>query len=146
MCLRCPTSQPFGPRKVPSQGEIFTFDTESLSALSRYQQPSRSSKRPRRILYPATGRRYLPPPQRDHIKSCLLLLCAVVALQIYSEQPAPLAGEGELSGTRLPQQDSPAGGLPFNSSQTAQSVLDNTLKAMGCSYLELYKEATALRL
>ncbi|XP_078405783.1 radiation-inducible immediate-early gene IEX-1 [Cetorhinus maximus] len=132
-------SQPLCPKRLPRpQGEIFTFDTESPRAMSRCQ-PSRSSRRPRRILYPAAARRYLPRRQRDHIKTWLLVLGAVVALQIYWEQPAPLAGEGELS--------SPGGtGLPVNSSHTGGTEPDNTPAARGCAYLELYMEAAALRL
>ncbi|XP_078060809.1 torsin-4A-like [Mustelus asterias] len=143
MLTMCPRnasaqSQLLCPKKV--QGDIFTFDTESLRAVSRCQ-PSRSSRRPRRILYPAFSRRYLPPRQRDHIKSCLLLLCALVTLQIYWEEPG---AEAELSNPGQPG-DSPAGGLPPNSSQ-ADTGLEKPPGVRGCAYLELYTEATALRL
>eukprot|EP00061_Rhincodon_typus_P006121 g26423.t1 len=98
MCPRsaCAHSEAQKPQCVqPSPGQIFTFDTESLKRSCR-PPPGRSSKRPLRILYPAVSRRYLPPQARDHPRDWLLLLCAVVALQIYCEQPVSVPGDGEL--------------------------------------------------
>ncbi|XP_067868057.1 radiation-inducible immediate-early gene IEX-1-like [Heterodontus francisci] len=147
MCLRTAAgrSEPHRP-----QGDIFTFDTESLRVMSRCQ-PSRSSKRPRRVLYPAIVRRYLPPQRRDHTKTWLLLLCTVIALQVYSEQPAPLAEQEELSSPGLPQCSLEAGlglglGLGFNSSHMVQAEPEQTPKTMTCAYLELFVEVTSLRL
>ncbi|GCC39222.1 hypothetical protein chiPu_0022741, partial [Chiloscyllium punctatum] len=135
MCPRsaCSHSEPLKPLCVrPELAQIFTFDTESVKRC-RPSPPSRSSKRPRRILYPAGSRRYLPPQARDHPRSCLLILCAVVALQIYCEQPVPVGGEGELQRT----------GLSPNSSDTTLATVRAADPPRGCAYLELYTEVTS---
>uniref|UniRef100_UPI00398F611F radiation-inducible immediate-early gene IEX-1-like n=1 Tax=Pristiophorus japonicus TaxID=55135 RepID=UPI00398F611F len=154
---RCNTLSSRTPHRT--QADIFTFDTESLKAMSRCQ-PSRSSRRPRRVLYPATVRRYLPPQHRDRPKTWLLVLCAVVALQIYSEQPT---GEEEMVGPGLPQdslspglpqdslspglpQDSLSPGLGLNSSHTTHPGLEQPLSRDSCAYLQLFVEATSLKL
>ncbi|XP_067825505.1 peptidyl-prolyl cis-trans isomerase G-like [Heptranchias perlo] len=145
MCPRIAAGRcvpPSPKRQHRTQATIFTFDTESLKAVSRCQ-PSRSSRRPRRVLYPATVRRYLPPRERDRTKTCLLLLCTIVALQIYTEQPP--AKEGE------PARPAPAPGLPrdppalgLNSSRGPEP--ERPPSPGSCAYLEIFIDATSLRL
>ncbi|XP_053328325.1 radiation-inducible immediate-early gene IEX-1 [Spea bombifrons] len=68
------------------QPEVFTFDVERKPVAPRRIPASSRSRRPRRVLYPAQSRRYLPVPSPDWALRCLYLLCLVLLVQIFCEE------------------------------------------------------------
>ncbi|XP_075042202.1 radiation-inducible immediate-early gene IEX-1 [Mixophyes fleayi] len=91
-----------------SAPEIFTFDVESV--LPPPKRPLRrghsgaKGKRPRRVLYPAKVRRYLPPPETDRPLRWFYMLCLLVFVQICCEEVVPeelvLPATGVLHGSQ----------------------------------------------
>nr|XP_014347168.1 PREDICTED: uncharacterized protein LOC106704514 [Latimeria chalumnae] len=78
-------SAAFHPREAwKVEPEIFTFD----SVPQPRRSPAIKARKPRRVLYPAQVRKYLPPQQTDSAKRWLIYLCLVVLLQIFTEEPA----------------------------------------------------------
>ncbi|XP_053552055.1 radiation-inducible immediate-early gene IEX-1 [Bombina bombina] len=75
-----------------SQPEIFTFDVQPEPQVRRAPTANRS-KRPRRVLFPAKVRRYLPPTETDRAMRWLYTLCLVVLAQICCEEPLVEAPE-----------------------------------------------------
>ncbi|KAM4695841.1 radiation-inducible immediate-early gene IEX-1 [Rhinophrynus dorsalis] len=90
-CPRVPLHRP-GRSRLP---EIFTFDVESVQpvAAPRRHPAGGRGRRPRRVLYPAKVRRYLPPPETDRALRWLYVLCLVVLVQIFSEDGSLAEGE-----------------------------------------------------
>ncbi|XP_059849496.1 uncharacterized protein LOC132407253 [Hypanus sabinus] len=82
---------------LPPSG-VFSGKRVEPKPKPRYQ-PGRS-RRPRRVLYPARSRRYLPPPERDCPRLWLFALCAVVAMQVCAERPDD---DGEWSAADVPR-------------------------------------------
>ncbi|KAG8549511.1 hypothetical protein GDO81_020986 [Engystomops pustulosus] len=85
------------PSRLPARNshpEIFTFDVESVTAAPakpplRRGPSGAKGKRPRRVLYPAKVRRYLPPPETDRPLRWFYLLCLLVFVQICYEDAVP---------------------------------------------------------
>ncbi|CAH2316948.1 radiation-inducible immediate-early gene IEX-1 [Pelobates cultripes] len=74
-----------GPRSGPPQ--VFTFDVAEAAPPAPRRAPVGSrARRPRRVLYPAKARRYLPAPKPDWALRCLYLLCLTVMAQICCEE------------------------------------------------------------
>ncbi|XP_004919864.1 radiation-inducible immediate-early gene IEX-1 [Xenopus tropicalis] len=69
--------------------EIFTFEVESVQRVGapRRNPAGGRSRRPRKVLYPAKVRRYLPPPETDRALRWLYGLCVVLLLQVCAEEP-----------------------------------------------------------
>lgn len=74
--------------------------------------PLRSTVRQRRkntrVMYPAQVRKYLPPPEKSPAKRWLLILCLVVFLQIYTEEPnveTTTTSAAESSAANVPSED-----------------------------------------
>ncbi|XP_066436217.1 radiation-inducible immediate-early gene IEX-1 [Eleutherodactylus coqui] len=98
--------------------EVFTFDVESVIETAVKPLHRRgASKRPRRVLYPAKVRRYLPPPETDRPRRWLYLLCLLVFVQICCEEAAP----EELPTPAALQRLQPAALLPVIPEPTAPS-------------------------
>ncbi|KAM3910539.1 radiation-inducible immediate-early gene IEX-1 [Leptodactylus fuscus] len=77
-----------------SHPEIFTFDVESVNVTAtkpmlRRGPSGAKGRRPRRVLYPAKVRRYLPPPETDRPLRWFYLLCLLVFVQICCEDAVP---------------------------------------------------------
>uniref|UniRef100_A0A3B1JVZ7 Uncharacterized protein n=2 Tax=Astyanax mexicanus TaxID=7994 RepID=A0A3B1JVZ7_ASTMX len=72
-----------------TEPEVFTFDriheVHALTAQQCARPAPALRRRPVRVLYPSTGRRYLPRAETSPAKRWLLALCLVVLLQIYAE-------------------------------------------------------------
>ncbi|XP_056397112.1 radiation-inducible immediate-early gene IEX-1 [Hyla sarda] len=92
------------PRVLPrlparnSHPEIFTFDVQSVAPVKPLRAKGR---RPRRVLYPAKVRRYLPPPETDRPLRWFYLLCLLVFVQICCEDAVPEELELPSSGVQL---------------------------------------------
>ncbi|XP_041098563.1 radiation-inducible immediate-early gene IEX-1 [Polyodon spathula] len=69
-------------RKEP---EIFTF--EELPLQVRRSSLGKPRRRPARVMYPSKVRKYLPPGEKSPAKRLFLVLCVVLFLQIYTEDP-----------------------------------------------------------
>ncbi|KAM4664994.1 radiation-inducible immediate-early gene IEX-1 [Discoglossus pictus] len=67
--------------------EVFTFDAEPQPQ----RKPGVRARRPRRVMYPAKVRRYLPPPETDRALRWLYVLSLVVLGQVCCEEPGPAA-------------------------------------------------------
>ncbi|CAJ0940104.1 unnamed protein product [Ranitomeya imitator] len=104
------------PSQLPSRSslpEIFTFDVEAVApvkALHRRGTLGPKGRRPRRVLYPAKVRRYLPPPETDRPLRWFYLLCLLVFVQVCCEEaeevvvPSSGAPYGLQPGALLPPQ------------------------------------------
>ncbi|XP_060765347.1 torsin-4A [Neoarius graeffei] len=62
--------------------KIFTFDVVDGNSLVNVGKKKRRKKA--RVLFPNSSRRALPTKQQSRAKSCLVLLCVVVFLQVYN--------------------------------------------------------------
>ncbi|KAG8447378.1 hypothetical protein GDO86_014738, partial [Hymenochirus boettgeri] len=108
--LSIPGSTDSGPSSRPpppgcpvrnTEPEIFTFDIGPMKVTGPRRNPAGGrAKRPRRVLYPAKVRRYLPPPETDLALRWLYLLGVVLLLQICFEEPE---GDTLLAGHQGPQ-------------------------------------------
>uniref|UniRef100_A0A6I8RRT0 Radiation-inducible immediate-early gene IEX-1 n=1 Tax=Xenopus tropicalis TaxID=8364 RepID=A0A6I8RRT0_XENTR len=96
MCPAANHSTDSGPRApLPARParntlpEIFTFEVESVQRVGapRRNPAGGRSRRPRKVLYPAKVRRYLPPPETDRALRWLYGLCVVLLLQVCAEEP-----------------------------------------------------------
>lgn len=85
------------PARRSTEPEIFTFDRipEVHAQAAQCARPAPPRRRAVRVLYPSTGRRYLPRAERSPAKRWLLALCLVVLLQIYAEDDVTAAQENE---------------------------------------------------
>lgn len=65
--------------------EIFTFETTAAgTAASPCVCRRKKKKRKSRVMFPNSGRKYLPVQERNRAKSCLFLLSIIVFLQVYN--------------------------------------------------------------
>uniref|UniRef100_A0A3B4CN45 Uncharacterized protein n=2 Tax=Pygocentrus nattereri TaxID=42514 RepID=A0A3B4CN45_PYGNA len=98
MCRSDPLSFTLPARRT-TEPEIFTFDRIPAAQPVQLLQCARPRprRRPLRVLYPSTGRRYLPRAERSPVKRWLLALCLVVLLQIYSEDDVAVAAEDDVT-------------------------------------------------
>ncbi|XP_069842600.1 radiation-inducible immediate-early gene IEX-1 [Dendropsophus ebraccatus] len=126
------------PHRLPprnSHPEIFTFDVESVTPVKpqhRRRPSGAKGRRPRRVLYPAKVRRYLPPPETDRPLRWFYLLCLLVFVQICCEEAVPeeatLPSQGVLPAPQpcalLPSTPEPA--VPFTN-HSHQLLHDVTL-------------------
>lgn len=62
--------------------KIFTFDVVDSNSLVNVGKKKRRKKA--RVLFPNSSRRVLPTKEQSRAKSCLVLLCVVVFLQVYN--------------------------------------------------------------
>lgn len=62
--------------------KIFTFDVADGN--SPFNVGKKKRKRKGRVLFPNSSRRVLPTKEQSRAKSCLILLCVVVFLQVYN--------------------------------------------------------------
>ncbi|KAJ8415472.1 hypothetical protein AAFF_G00424520 [Aldrovandia affinis] len=90
----------YRPMARSKEPEIFTFD--QLPAQMRQRNTAiRHRKKNTRVMYPAKVRKYLPPVEKSPVKRWLLILCLIVFMQIYTEEPSvetatPSPAEGPL--------------------------------------------------
>ncbi|KAM4019115.1 radiation-inducible immediate-early gene IEX-1 [Anomaloglossus baeobatrachus] len=124
------------PPRLPSRSslpEIFTFDVESVAAAPVHRRGTLAAKarRPRRVLYPAKVRRYLPPPETDRPRRWFYLLCLLVFVQICCEEaeeevlPTSRVLYGLHKSALLPLQPQPA--VPYCNHSHQQPLNDITL-------------------
>ncbi|XP_061117643.1 radiation-inducible immediate-early gene IEX-1 [Conger conger] len=79
----------FDYRSMPrsKEPEIFTFEPVPLQYVPLRNTSFRPRRKNTRVMYPANVRKYLPKPEKSPAKRWLLILCLVVFLQIYTEEP-----------------------------------------------------------
>ncbi|KAK6470936.1 hypothetical protein HHUSO_G30452 [Huso huso] len=80
-----PDSLPYRFMNRRTEPEIFTF--EELPPQVRRSSLGKPRRRPARVMYPSKVRKYLPPAEKSPAKRLFLVLCAVLFLQIYTEDP-----------------------------------------------------------
>ncbi|XP_006896340.1 PREDICTED: radiation-inducible immediate-early gene IEX-1 [Elephantulus edwardii] len=118
---RVPSTRP--ERRGGSGPEIFTFDPLPEAAMAPVPRPTpldTHRKRSRRVLYPRTVLRHLPPEEPNPAKRLLFLLLAVIFCQILmfeEEMPVP-----PLCSEHAPSDASPSS-LPVSEplNQTSES-------------------------
>ncbi|XP_036383838.1 radiation-inducible immediate-early gene IEX-1 [Megalops cyprinoides] len=110
--------RPMMPRST--EPEIFTFE-QVPAELPLRNTPVRHRRKNTRVMYPSNVRKYLPPAEKSPAKRWLLILCLVVFLQIYTEEPCMEApSTAESPATDIESEDlsfSQYQLLPFHSAE-----------------------------
>ncbi|KAI4883267.1 hypothetical protein NFI96_006214 [Prochilodus magdalenae] len=76
-----------------TEPEVFTFDHIPAVPVQPVQSVRPRRRRPARVLYPSSSRRYLPRAESSPVKRWLIALCLVVLLQIYTEDDVAVAAD-----------------------------------------------------
>ncbi|XP_066514269.1 radiation-inducible immediate-early gene IEX-1 [Hoplias malabaricus] len=106
------------PTRRNTEPEVFTFDLIPAVPAPHIMQCTRPRRRrPARVLYPSSSRRYLPRAERSPAKRWLLALCVVVLLQIYSEDDVSAEAVGDVSTADEGAFDVGYNVLPFASAE-----------------------------